>query len=442
MSETKVANQKAIVIHPYVKHQADLSSARSPENRLAEAVGLALAINLDVVISEVVPIQRIIPATFIGGGKAEHYAEYIAANDVTLLIVDESLSPIQQRNLEEKLSCKVIDRTALILEIFGERARTREGALQVELAAMEYQKSRLVRSWTHLERQRGGGGFMGGPGEKQIESDRRGLSERIVLIKRQLETVTKTRDLHRKSRKAIPYPIISLVGYTNAGKSTLFNHLTDANVLAKDQLFATLDPTMRQMKLPSGRQVILSDTVGFISNLPTELVAAFRATLEEVLEADILLHVRDISHEETKEQKEDVEHVLASLGVGEEEQKSIIEVLNKIDLLPEGEALQAYVEPESRVALSALTGKGCSELLSKLDGILASREECATVEIAQEDGENYAWLHAHTHIVSQKHNKRKNIIKLELELTQANLGRLRKRERVNVLKPVLLSQEY
>lgn len=435
MSESiQVAHQKAIVIHPFVKHLVVSGSARSPENRLEEAVGLALAINLDVVLSEIVPIQRVIPATFIGGGKAEHYAEYIEANDVKLLIVDESLSPIQQRNLEEKLGCKVIDRTALILEIFGERARTREGTLQVELAAMEYQKSRLVRSWTHLERQRGGGGFMGGPGEKQIESDRRALSERITLIKRQLETVTKTRDLHRKSRKAIPYPIISLVGYTNAGKSTLFNRLTKAKVLAKDQLFATLDPTMRLLKLPSGRQVILSDTVGFISNLPTELVAAFRATLEEVLEANILLHVRDISHDETKEQKEDVEKVLAALGVGIKAPKTVIEVLNKVDLLPKGEPMLSHTAPETRVAVSALTGKGCNELLAKLDEILASWEEKATVELALDDGENLAWVHAHARVVKTIENAEAGVVTLELELTKANLGRLKKRANITLCK--------
>lgn len=428
----KEPNQKTIVIHPFVKHQANLSSARSPQNRLEEAIGLALAIDLEVVLSEIVPLQKVIPATFIGGGKAEHYGEYIKENDITLLIVDESLTPIQQRNLEEKLQCKVIDRTALILEIFGERARTREGTLQVELAAMEYQKSRLVRSWTHLERQRGGGGFMGGPGEKQIESDRRALSERITLIKRQLETVTKTRDLHRKSRKAIPYPIISLVGYTNAGKSTLFNRLTKAKVLAKDQLFATLDPTMRQLKLPSGRQVILSDTVGFISNLPTELVAAFRATLEEVLEADILLHVRDISHEETAEQKEDVEQVLAALGVGKEEQKIVLQVLNKIDLLPEGTAALSLSEPQERVTISALTGKGCDALLHRLDEILAAKEQRAMVSLPMDDGENLAWIYAHASVKKREENTETSKITLELELTEANLGRLKKREGVNI----------
>jgi GTP-binding protein HflX len=392
-------------------------------------------------LAETVPLQRIAPATFIGGGKCDDYAAIIKEQEITLFIVDESLTPIQQRNLEERLQCKVIDRTALILEIFGERARTREGRLQVELAALNYQKSRLVRSWTHLERQRGGGGFMGGPGEKQIESDRRALAHKIVLIKRQLESVIKTRELHRKSRKAIPYPIISLVGYTNAGKSTLFNRLTKASVLAKDQLFATLDPTMRILKLPSGRQVIFSDTVGFISNLPTELVAAFRATLEEVLEADILLHVRDISHAETVEQKQDVEQVLAALGVDESSHKAVLEILNKIDKIPDEQAGLLTTQTPNKVALSALTGVGCDTLLDKIDRILASWEEKATVRVALEDGQTLAWIHAHSHVLHSENNEETGISTLRLEISDANLGRLLKRKGVYSNTPAINTED-
>ena len=314
---------RAFVLVPWLKSaeqqaKREGGASRSPESRLEEAVGLAAAISLNVVGSSVVSLAKPRPATLLGEGKVDELKGQIAELRVELVVVDGPLGPGQQRNLERAWNVKVLDRTGLILEIFGERARTREGTLQVELAHLNYQKSRLVRSWTHLERQRGGFGFLGGPGETQIEADRRLIQERITKIERQLETVKRTRQLHRKTRRDAPYPIVALVGYTNAGKSTLFNRLTEAGVFAENLLFATLDPTMRGLLLPSGRKVILSDTVGFISDLPTHLVAAFRATLEEVLEAEVILHVRDAAHEETAIQKKDVEEVLASLGVTKE----------------------------------------------------------------------------------------------------------------------------
>ncbi|MDD3445363.1 MAG: GTPase HflX, partial [Zavarzinia sp.] len=307
-----------------------------PAARLAEAVGLTAAIDLEVIEAIEAPVDRIRPATWLGTGKVEELHGAVQALDIDVVVVNCALSPVQQRNLERALKTKVIDRTGLILEIFGARAATREGRLQVELAHLSYQKSRLVRSWTHLERQRGGVGFLGGPGETQIEADRRILSEKITRLKRELETVTRTRELHRRSRRKVPYPIVALVGYTNAGKSSLFNRLTRSEVLAADLLFATLDPTMRGLKLPSGRRIILSDTVGFVSDLPHQLVAAFRATLEEVLEADIIVHVRDVSHPEATAQQADVLAVLEDLGLGEEALAGrMIEALNKIDLLDE-----------------------------------------------------------------------------------------------------------
>ena len=315
---THDSSTRALILHLDLLSASDRSSSvavRAPEARLEEAYGLALAIDLDIVHSEVVRVSRATPATLMGRGQVECFADLIDAMEIEVAVIDTALSPVQQRNLERSLRCKVIDRTALILEIFGARARTHEGRLQVELAALSYQRSRLVRSWTHLERQRGGAGFMGGPGESQIELDRRIIDDKIVKLKRQLEEVKRTRELHRSARRKVPYPIVALVGYTNAGKSTLFNRLTRSAVFAKDLLFATLDPTMRRLSLPSGRQIILSDTVGFISDLPTQLVAAFRATLEEVLEADIILHVRDVAHPDSAAQCADVEAVLADLGI-------------------------------------------------------------------------------------------------------------------------------
>ena len=311
--------------------------ARSPEAREEEAVGLARAIDLEPVYSSVVTVADPRPATLIGSGKVEELAAIVKQEEAELVVVDHPLTPVQQRNLEKALNAKVLDRTGLILEIFGERARTKEGTLQVDLAHLNYQKGRLVRSWTHLERQRGGAGFLGGPGETQIEADRRVLQDKIIKLKRELETVRRTRDLHRAKRKKVPFPVVALVGYTNAGKSTLFNRLTGADVLAEDMLFATLDPTLRRVRLPHGTPVILSDTVGFISNLPTHLVAAFRATLEEVVEADLVIYLRDISDPDTAAQAEDVDRILADLGVDVDDKDRVLEVWNKVDRLGEAE---------------------------------------------------------------------------------------------------------
>ena len=349
------------------------------------------------------------PATFLGQGQVERYGELIETMDVKIAVVDTALSPIQQRNLEKAWNCKVIDRTGLILEIFGARARTHEGALQVELAHLNYQRSRLVRSWTHLERQRGGFGFLGGPGESQLEMDRRLIGDRIVRLKRELEEVKRTRGLHRKARKRVPYPVIALVGYTNAGKSTLFNRLTHSAVLAKDMLFATLDPTLRRVDLPSGRPIILSDTVGFISDLPTHLVAAFRATLEEVLEADIILHVRDIAHEDTEAQKADVEGVLTDLGLSDRLGTDMVEVWNKIDLLPAEERERVEndcLRASDRVALSALDGAGLDRLYALLDARITAKHQVLELDIDLADGATIAWLYRHGHVLSRQDDER------------------------------------
>ncbi|MEX2455158.1 MAG: GTPase HflX, partial [Rhodospirillaceae bacterium] len=382
-----------MVLHPYRKADA---ATRSAEACLQEAVGLARAINLDVVCAETVRLERARPATLLGPGSLDIYGPIIAEEDVTVAVLDHPVSPIQQRNLERAWNCKVLDRTGLILEIFGERARTREGRLQVELAHLSYQRSRLVRSWTHLERQRGGVGFLGGPGETQIEADRRQIDERITRIKRELSRVTRTRDLHRRARRRVPYPVVALVGYTNAGKSTLFNRLSGAHVNAQDQLFATLDPTMRAVRLPSGRSVILSDTVGFVSSLPTSLVAAFRATLEEVLEADLVVHVRDIAHPETAAQKDDVLSVLEELGLDESRMASILEVRNKIDLLEMSERV-VLTRQDTRdseiLAISAVTGEGCDRLLEAVDERLGAERCVLELSVDLSDGAAIAWLY-------------------------------------------------
>lgn len=352
---------RTLILHAeLVEHGRPADDA---QYRLEEAVGLAQAIALDVVGTEHIKLRKITPATYLGKGKAEELKARCAAKNIDVVIMNTSISPIQQRNLERALECKVIDRTALILEIFGERAQTKEGVLQVELAALEYAKSRLVRSWTHLERQRGGLGFVGGPGETQIEIDRRLIGQRIKKIKQQLEKVKKTRGLHRKSRQKVPYPIVALVGYTNAGKSTLFNRLTGAEVFVKDLLFATLDPTMRELKMPGRDKIILSDTVGFISNLPTELIAAFRATLEEVISADIIVHVRDITDPARDAHNEDVMGILADLGVDVRDEAHSISVWNKWDLASEEEQALAR---KADMCVSALTGEGCEALVELL----------------------------------------------------------------------------
>ncbi len=335
--------------------------------------------------------------------------------------MNHGLSPVQQRNLEEAWKCKVIDRTALILEIFGARAQTREGMLQVELAALEYQKGRLVRTWTHLERQRGGFGFTGGPGEKQIEIDRRLISDRIIKIKKELNKVVKTRELQRKSRSAVPYPVIALAGYTNAGKSTLFNRLTHAKVLAEDKLFATLDPTMRTIILPSKQKAILSDTVGFISDLPTQLVAAFRATLEEVISADIILHVRDISHEDSSAQREDVLTVLKQLGVETENNPHLIEVLNKADLLPE--ISRKNMAAKGQIIVSALTGEGCETLLKACDAALSDLRENISVTLQPTDSATLSWLYTHATKITSKSRGEK--LHIKASLSRANAARFR-----------------
>jgi GTP-binding protein HflX len=363
-------------------------------------------------------IRAVTPATLFGKGQVETARLALAENDVGVVVVDAKLSPVQQRNLETAWNVKVIDRTGLILDIFGERARTREGSLQVELAHLDYQRSRLVRSWTHLERQRGGFGFLGGPGETQIEADRRLIGDRITRLKHELEDVRRTRGLHRGARKRVPYPVVALVGYTNAGKSTLFNALTGAAVMAEDQLFATLDPTMRALTLPSGRHVILSDTVGFISDLPTELVEAFRATLEEVAEADLLLHVRDAAHPDTDAQAADVRAVLNRMtqdgALAEDWQDHTLEVLNKADLL----GGVAAVEERGGIAVSAMTGEGLDRLLAAIDARLAAKLLVMDVEIPVADGARLAWLYRHGEVLAREDGER--VMHLKVRLTPAD----------------------
>jgi GTP-binding protein HflX len=423
---------RALVVYPHLRSQAERTGmVRSPEARLDEAIGLAQAIDLEIAHAEVIRLHQPRPATLIGKGGVEALGTLIEEKEIGIAVIDAALSPVQQRNLERVWKCKVIDRTGLILEIFGARARTHEGRLQVELAALTYQRSRLVKSWTHLERQRGGFGFLGGPGESQLEIDRRLIGERITRLKRELEDVKRTRELHRSARRRVPYPVVALVGYTNAGKSTLFNRLTQSEVVAKDLLFATLDPTMRTLKLPSGRKAILSDTVGFISELPTHLVAAFRATLEEVREADVIVHVRDVAHPDSEAQRMDVHTVLNDLGLSDAIEHGLVEALNKIDLLdPEAKAaiLNHAGRSDAAVPISAVTGEGCADLLALLDTHLKDGIQAVPVEVALSDGAGIAWLYRHGEVIERRDDEA--MAYLLVNLRAADLDRFTARGRL------------
>ena len=431
-SELKNADIATIVLHPNIANRKEAGETKSLNERpvaseLQEIVGLASAIDLRVDLSEIINLSKVNAANFFGSGTREKLKSLIEVGSITLAVVNTQLSAIQQRNLERYWQCKVIDRTGLIIEIFGARARTHEGGLQVELAALSFQRSRLVRSWTHLERQRGGGGFLGGPGERQIELDRRQLDNAIIQLQKQLKKVRNTRQLHRNARKRVPYPIVALVGYTNAGKSTLFNKLSGANVMSQDMLFATLDPTMRQIALPSGKTIILSDTVGFISNLPTHLIEAFKSTLEEVQSADLILHVRDISHADSNTQRTDVLSVLSDLDITTHKERfGLIEVLNKIDLLEDKCISNMLSENDQKnVKISAVTGLGCTELLKMIDNILSQNERIHLFEVNLSDGAAVAWLHNKGTVKSIKTDDSKT--SLEVALSEENANRFFKK---------------
>jgi len=422
---------RALVLHPLTP-EADQSRAPA---RLEEAKGLARALDLHVEQARAEPVRRIDAGRFFGSGKVEALKAEIETLEVQAVVVDTALTPVQQRNLERAWKVKVIDRTGLILEIFADRARTKEGSLQVELARLTYERSRLVRTWTHLERQRGGRGFLAGPGETQIETDRRILSDRMAKLRRELAEVTRTRTLHRKRRQDAPWPTVALVGYTNAGKSTLFNRLSEAKVLARDMPFATLDPTVRAVRLPGGRRVLLSDTVGFITDLPTELIAAFRATLEEVREADVLIHVRDLSDPDHEGRKADVEGVLDALGAGEKSGQTVIEAWNKIDRLDPEDAEDALWRarlPRGAAApqaagVSAVTGEGIDALLSLVDAALGEHDPVITLALGPEQGEEAAWLHRNGEILDERADRKTGVRQVTARLSPPDLGRFHAR---------------
>ncbi|WP_367718801.1 GTPase HflX [Nitratireductor sp. GISD-1A_MAKvit] len=404
-------------------------SVRASEARHEEALGLAEAIDLDVVFADIVTVNAPRPSTLLGTGKLEEIASQVENREVDVVIIDHPLTPVQQRNLEKALHAKVLDRTGLILEIFGRRARTKEGRLQVDLAHLEYQRGRLVRSWTHLERQRGGGGFMGGPGETQIEADRRQLQERIIRLKKDLEQVRRTRDLHRSKRRKVPFPIVAIVGYTNAGKSTLFNRMTGAEVMAEDMLFATLDPTLRRVQLPHGTIIILSDTVGFISDLPTHLVAAFRATLEEVVEADLIIHLRDISDPDTAAQASDVEEILGDLGVDASDRTRVLEVWNKIDCLEEERRLamlEAKRGNDVPLAVSAITGEGIDALQAQVEERISGAVATMRIELAPTQLSLLDWIYQNGEVM-ERHDNDDGSIALTIRSTKAARKELNER---------------
>ena len=431
MIDRKPAPQTALVLSP----QHPGTDATRAQARLEEAVGLAQALDLVTAEARIEPLRRVEASGFFGTGKIEQLAEMVKEAEITVVIIDAALSPIQQRNLEKKLQAKVIDRTGLILEIFGLRAQTREGRLQVELARLAYERSRLVRTWTHLERQRGGRGFLAGPGETQIETDRRILADKMAKLRRELDEVKRTRTLHRKKRQTAPWPTVALVGYTNAGKSTLFNLLSNARVLAKDMPFATLDPTVRGVKLPSGRRVLMSDTVGFITDLPTELIAAFRATLEEVIEADVLIHVRDMADPDNEGRKADVESVLEALGAGAEAGQHIIEAWNKADQLSADDyeelvwrsRLPKRENGPVSIVTSAVTGAGIEALLDQVELALSVDDVALHLEFGPEDAEALAFVHRHGAIVSEATDRETGVVSVHVRLSEADAGRFHQR---------------